>query len=278
MEFECKKTQNYNIVMLEQQHHRNPHFLHIELVSHGCHVTPRQQTQFDEISSYFRRDPTRITTQLLPFINNALGDILNENSPHPVGNSHIEQPDEHLVGDSQREQSGEHLADYECPPSSRPTKGNKVSGRLLDYLMTSYSKKNFCVYASDGRDVRTKYEAALNSAGGRCNFDPFNRKAYGLQVELRYTAEGSTAEHQIMSTVAQLNFVRWYFISGVYRYVAKNHRAIATDMTYTYRRINEEKRQLVFAGVKRKRQPLVGSDDVYSVLLYEGPTTVELLN
>jgi hypothetical protein len=122
----------------------------------------------------------------------------------------------------------------------------EVSGRMCDYLMTTYSRKYSCPV--QGSDVRQLYDMALREARGRRFFDPFNRTVSGFPV----TFQSRT------STVAQMNFVRWYFSNGINDFIALHRQRIATDMRSTYRRINQEKKQICLVGGKRKRQALVG--------------------
>jgi hypothetical protein len=222
----------------------------IELVLPQNVLSLRQTAQLAAIRTYFGANIERIQRELVPFISNTLGSSVKR----------VQLSNERQLS-----------------VKTRRTKNSRISGRLLDYLVTTYSKKTFCVYNDDGRDVRTMYRAALSAAGGRCNFDPFSRKAYGVEVRVAWQ-EPLGGVNEVISTVAQLNFIRWYFISGVSVYVTNHHQAIAEDMTLTYRRVNKEKHEFAAAGVKRKRQPLIGNEDDYGVLLYEGTTTVKLLS
>jgi hypothetical protein len=127
-----------------------------------------------------------------------------------------------------------------------------VSGRMCDYLVTTYSKKRYCPVGTSTLDIRHLYEMSLREAGGRCLFDPFNRISSGLVVQFQCPVSNILRK----TTVAQMNFVRWYFSNGVNGFVARNQKAISQDMRVTYQRIKSEK--VALAGKKRKRQSLAG--------------------
>ena len=124
-----------------------------------------------------------------------------------------------------------------------------VSGRLLDFLVTTYSQLHLCPVGDS--DVRTIYEQALDRARGRANFDPFNRQAHGISVRARI---GTTV---LQTALAQLNFMRWFYVHRVDQFVSAHHENIAQSMKRTYKAVNAEKRLMARAGQKRKRKALI---------------------
>lgn len=151
---------------------------------------------------------------------------------------------------------------------------SEVSGRMCDYLMTTYSMKYSCPVGDS--DVRHLYELALREARGRRYFDPFNRTVSGIPVQFRHPAQ-SAAPGQgalLTSTVAQMNFVRWYYTFGIDKFIAENKTRIAQDMRFTYRRINQEKKELSQSGHKRKRQALIGPNAKRRIVVFTQTTII----
>ena len=147
----------------------------------------------------------------------------------------------------------------------------KVSGRVCDYLVTTYSKKYFCPLKE--MDVRQLYNITLRESGGRCFFDPFCRISSGIPVRFRPPRDSDAPLRT--TTVAQMNFVRWYYTHGVCEFVSRNKQLISTDMQLTYRRIKSENKSLQLSGVKRKRKALVGHEG--HATIFVGKKTVVLL-
>jgi hypothetical protein len=76
------------------------------------------------------------------------------------------------------------------------------------------------------------------------------------------------------STVAQMNFVRWYYTFGIDGFIAENKFRIAQDMRFTYRRINQEKKELSQSGHKRKRQALIGPNAKRRIVVFTQTTII----
>lgn len=98
----------------------------------------------------------------------------------------------------------------------------RVSLRVLDWLVTNYSKKNNTVYTStvDGCTVAfnmfLEYKCQLKAYSKR-HFDMFCRRD---RIEFR----------GLRTTVGQLNFFKWSISSGVLAFARQNHDAIEGDM------------------------------------------------
>jgi hypothetical protein len=118
-------------------------------------------------------------------------------------------------------------------------------------------------------DVRQLYNITLRESGGRCFFDPFGRISSGTPVALVY------ADKTWTTTIAQMNFIRWYYVHGVDEFVARNRHLISADMQATYRRIKLENKAMVKSGIKRKRKALVGHNG--HATIFVGKKTVVLL-
>lgn len=99
-----------------------------------------------------------------------------------------------------------------------------VSLRLLDWLVTNYSKKkNLLLNSADGKtfNMYMEYKAQLK-AYSKKYFDPFCRRD-------RISIENSNGETQ-ETTVGQMNFLRWCMRSGVVDFAIRNREAIEADM------------------------------------------------
>lgn len=100
--------------------------------------------------------------------------------------------------------------------------GARMSLRVLDWLVTNYSKKHNVVYPVG----TSEYDAAFNMfieyksqlrAYSKKYFDPFCRRD-------RIVHRG------VETTCGQLNFFRWALLHGVLDYATKHHDEIEQDM------------------------------------------------
>lgn len=132
---------------------------------------------------------------------------------------------------------------------------NNISGRMCDYVLTTFAKKNFC--PAGEYDIRQLYDLTLRESGGRYLFDPFSRISSGIPVTF------SLNDTKFTTTVAQMNFVRWYHRHGINDFMVKNKRRISEDMKQTYRRIKQSSP----IGSKRKRQSIGGYDSHNTIVL-----------
>jgi len=139
---------------------------------------------------------------------------------------------------------------------------DNISGRMCDYVLTTYAKKVFCPLGE--YDIRQLYDLTLRETGGRCHFDPFSRLASGIPVHFEHEGRLFT------TTVAQMNFVRWYYRYGLDTFMVKNRRRISEDMKKTYRSVKLAPK----SGVKRKRQ--VSSNDKHCTVVLFGEKTIFL--
>lgn len=130
----------------------------------------------------------------------------------------------------------------------------KLSLRVLDWLVTNYAKKHNVVYEYRPREgerlllnVYSEYKCWLRNYR-RKNFDPFRRRHRISFVD----KEGNT--HQ--STVGQLNFIYWAHTYGVLDYTRANLPIIERDMNSSLGAVKKQKEEDRQKGKKRKRKEL----------------------
>ena len=109
----------------------------------------------------------------------------------------------------------------------------RVSLRILDWLVTNYAKKRNIVYVARGAEGRDatfnmflEYKSQLKAYSKRY-FDPFCRRERLDFLD----ADGGTFH----TTVGQLNFFRWAIQSGVIEYGMEHNAEIEDDMLQSIR-------------------------------------------
>ena len=107
-----------------------------------------------------------------------------------------------------------------------------LSLRLLDWLVTNYSKK-YKVSYNGINDLHSEYRNQLKAYSKKL-FDPFCRRD-------RVTIE----ELPVETTIGQLNFFRWAITKDVLKFASDNIDRIEEDMTKSYstRKTTTHKRQ-----------------------------------
>jgi len=121
-------------------------------------------------------------------------------------------------------------------------KRSTVSLRLMDYLVTNYAKKKNIVYHTPNKNqfnLFVEYKSQLKAYSKRW-FDPFCRRE-------RIEFEDSNGA-PLVSTVGQLNFMRWAMTNGVVTYALGNLEHIDADMNQTTSARAQKKKE----GEKRK--------------------------
>jgi len=91
---------------------------------------------------------------------------------------------------------------------------------LLSFI-TNYSKKNNTSYTTkDGKffTVHCAYKSSLDGYSKKL-FDPFCRSQ-----KFGYTVPGTS--HEIQTTLAQLNFIKWCIKNNVIDYISDNRQAL----------------------------------------------------
>ena len=110
-----------------------------------------------------------------------------------------------------------------------------VSLRLMDWLVTNYSKKNNVYIACERNGVRENinlyldYKAHLKSYSKR-SFDPFCRRERIIK-----TFAADPEARRFITTTAQLCFFRWAISSNILEYCEENLQYIERDMIQNLR-------------------------------------------
>lgn len=99
---------------------------------------------------------------------------------------------------------------------------NKLSRRLIEYFVTTYSKQNKCIYniSNSKFDVYISYKTQLKSFK-KHYFDPFGR---GLRIPYFFE------DDCIITTTGQLNFYRWFISKNIYQFILKNYSNIENNL------------------------------------------------
>ena len=96
-------------------------------------------------------------------------------------------------------------------------KTSGISLRNLEWFITNYAKKNNTTYQTgDGKlfTVHCAYKSSLNGYSKRF-FDPFCRSK-----KFDYIVPGTS--HEIQTTLAQLNFIKWCIKNNIIDYISNN--------------------------------------------------------
>lgn len=109
---------------------------------------------------------------------------------------------------------------------------SRISLRILDWLVTNYSKKRNVTYLVQGPDgpqvfnLFLQYKSQLK-AYSKKHFDPFCRRERLAFLDAR--------GQQFETTVGQLNFFRWALVNGVIEYGIAHGAQIEADMMQSIR-------------------------------------------
>ena len=96
-------------------------------------------------------------------------------------------------------------------------KKNGISLRNIEWFITNHSKKtNFSYKTNDGKKfiVHCAYKSTLDGYSKKL-FDPFCRS-----TKFPYTIPGTS--HEIQTTLAQLNFIKWCIKNNIIDYISDN--------------------------------------------------------
>jgi len=102
-------------------------------------------------------------------------------------------------------------------------KSSGISLRNLEWFITNYSKKNNISYTTkDGKyfTVHCAYKSSLDGYSKKL-FDPFCRSE-----KFAYTVPGTS--HEIHTTLAQLNFIKWCIKNNIIEYISNNKTKLFT--------------------------------------------------
>lgn len=131
-----------------------------------------------------------------------------------------------------------------------------LSLRLLDWLVTNYSKKYNIIYPLHKSNsdiiyfnIYLDYKNQLK-AYSKKYFDPFCRQRR-IIIDMNtlkwkeYTRDYETLDKEIVTTVGQLNFFRWVLENKIYDYAISNISLIDSDMNTTLSNKRKDKRTVL---------------------------------
>lgn len=119
----------------------------------------------------------------------------------------------------------------------------RVSLRLLDWLVTNYSKCRPVQYEWDQKpyNVYEDYQRHLTAHNKRL-FDPFQRRDR-VRFRCAATADGAYQERELVTTIGQLNFFQWALQHGVVQYAVEHAREIEAHMNECSRDASQRRRR-----------------------------------
>lgn len=121
---------------------------------------------------------------------------------------------------------------------------NTISLRILDWLVTNYSKKNNIMYIVNNThfNIYLDYKNQLKAYSKKL-FDPFCRRERIIlninTFDWNVTNEKTCDENHIITTVGQLNFFKWFIENNILNYAIENIESIDEDMTNTLKNSKE---------------------------------------
>lgn len=148
------------------------------------------------------------------------------------------------------------------------TQRSRVSIRVMDWLVTNYSKEHKITYTyKKGKvqrifDVHHEYKSTLDSLG-RPLFDPFRRQdrlTFAVE-ETQKDEHGNSIAKEVtyQSTLGQLTFWHWAQTKGVFRFCYDNAEKIEKHMTMALFLRDKKKKS---SKGKRKRSSLTRAPPV----------------
>lgn len=117
-----------------------------------------------------------------------------------------------------------------------------LSLRLLDWLVTNYSKKYNIIYPLINSNEKIYFNIYLDyknqlKAYSKKFFDPFCRqKRLIINIQTfkwREYSDSNLLDNEIVTTVGQLNFFRWFIDNKILDYALNNIKFIDADMINT---------------------------------------------
>jgi hypothetical protein len=125
------------------------------------------------------------------------------------------------------------------------TQKNILSLRILDWLVTNYSKKHNVVYTINRKNNNINFNVYLDyknqlKAYSKKYFDPFcRRERILINIQdlswkmLDNNNKQKTNNNELITTVGQLNFFKWFIENNVLNYAIENIECIDKDMVET---------------------------------------------
>lgn len=147
------------------------------------------------------------------------------------------------------------------------TQKNVLSLRILDWLVTNYSKKYNIVYPINKNNKNINFNIYLDyknqlKAYSKKYFDPFCRRdriiinINSLTWKPYLEKQENISDNELITTVGQLNFFRWFIENNVINYAIDNIEKIDKDMIDT---LNQNKN-----STKRKELSKNASKTVFT--------------
>lgn len=147
------------------------------------------------------------------------------------------------------------------------TEINGISLRAIEWLVTNYSKGTKIVLYNEREkkriDIHNAYEIQSNYYK-RNLFDPFCRhgRVYFLW-KLKSTKTNEWEDVVMITTVGQLNFMKWADENGILNYARAHQDEIQRTMESTLSEVNKEKKMYKKLGKQRKRKELTKEPEIY---------------
>ncbi len=130
----------------------------------------------------------------------------------------------------------------------------QLSLRLIDWLVTNYSKKYNVIYTLQKNNENTYFNIYLDyknqlKAYSKKFFDPFCRqKRIMININnlswCEYDVEKCN-DNFLVTTVGQLNFFKWFIENKIYEYAVYNVKLVDMDMNNTMIGKNKDKRTVL---------------------------------
>ena len=123
------------------------------------------------------------------------------------------------------------------------TQKSAISLRILDWLITNYAKKNNINYNIQINNETINFNIYLDyknqlKAYSKKLFDPFCRRER-IKINIQtlewsiYNKNDIIKEDELITTVGQLNFFKWFIQNDIIKYAINNIQEIDLDMTST---------------------------------------------
>lgn len=145
---------------------------------------------------------------------------------------------------------------------------SEISLRVLDWVVTRYSKKNIDYEIINDNidetfDIHISYKAQLKSFKKRY-FDPFRRRK-----KFYYNYDTSDKDKLLYTTLGQLNFFKWAISCGIIQFVENNIKNILSAMNVSNKEDKKKKdkkklisKKLELTSNKSKEEQNINVKDV----------------
>ena len=170
------------------------------------------------------------------------------------------------------------------------SQNTNLSLRILDWLVTNYSKKNQIIYdvelynqALNKQDVLQNFNIFKNYKGqlkaySKKYFDPFCRRGrifYNNQTHKTETIPNDEIDNYnirkdgFITTIGQLNFFRWAITYKIIQYAIKNIDSIEKDMLTTYKLKKNNKSKLKRKELTPGGNKVLQKSNLHTVITFE---------